>query len=68
MTKPASSVEHQTLQADTIANPGATRAIADWSKQPSGERYLYQLFSLIDAADFTVVNPAEQEFRVVLFI
>jgi len=68
MTKPASSVEHQTLQADTIANPGATRAIADWSKQPSGERYLYQLFSLIDAADFTVVNLAGQEFRVVLFI
>jgi len=61
-------LEGEELLNATIANPGATRAIADWSKLPSGERYLYQLFSLIDAADFTVVNLAGQEFRVVLFI
>ncbi|MBF2083875.1 cyclopropane-fatty-acyl-phospholipid synthase family protein [Thermoleptolyngbya sp. C42_A2020_037] len=63
MTKPVSSVERQALQPDAATHAGTTGAIADWRKLPSGERYLYQLFSLIDAADFTVINPAGQEFR-----
>lgn len=30
---------------------------------PSGERYLYQLFSWIEDGDLTVVNPSGQEFQ-----
>jgi cyclopropane-fatty-acyl-phospholipid synthase len=30
---------------------------------PSGERYLYQLFSLVESGDLTVINPQGQKFN-----
>jgi len=30
---------------------------------PSGERYLYQLFSLIEVGYLTVINPQGEEFN-----
>ncbi len=45
--------------ADTSQEPLRDRL----RRLPSGERYLYKLFSLIDAGDLTVINPDGESFQ-----
>lgn len=45
-------------------NAGFTATLnPSMSDLPAGERYLYQLFSLIETADLTVINPEGKAFH-----
>lgn len=54
--------------ASRLDNVVGDRPVAPYPKPalqnlPSGERYLYQLFSFIEDGDLTVVNPSGKEFQ-----
>ena len=44
-------------------NPGSEDPKKSISHLPAGERYLYQLFSLIEIGDLTVTNPRGEVFH-----
>lgn len=51
------------VKTDISKQNTAARSTVSFSNLPVGERYLYQLFSLIEAGDLTVVNPQGKVFH-----
>ncbi|KYC43123.1 methyltransferase [Scytonema hofmannii PCC 7110] len=65
-------VRHDTSEENTFAQPATAKlgngslALSSsdrFSNLPNGERYLYQLFSLIEAGNLTVTNPEGRVFH-----
>jgi cyclopropane-fatty-acyl-phospholipid synthase len=50
-------------ESQVFSNGSASDLADRISKQPAGERYLYQLFSLIEVGDLTVTNPEGEFFH-----
>ncbi|MEO0407465.1 MAG: class I SAM-dependent methyltransferase [Cyanobacteria bacterium P01_A01_bin.135] len=47
----------------TVLDAATDSKLAQRRSQPSGERYLYELLSLIESGDLTVVNPDGDRFQ-----